>query len=322
MTAKRSFGRKASTPTSAGGRRHPKPMPDRTEKGTFSYYASSRRTTPANRQTSGTNTDSARWRQLSSKETLRYLGRRSSSILVIGVLIACVVSVLQLNTTPRVVMLNDSAGYALHPKEVYQKAVANTMRSSLWNSNKITVDSQAVLADLRRQFPEIYDASLVLPLIGHRPTLYIELARPALVIRTSSQTITLDVTGRALATAPLNSSTQFADLDLPVVLDQSQLDFQVGEVVLPSASVGFIEEVVHQFTKQGMAIDRLILPAGKEELDVFPQRTKYFVKFNLHEPTARQQAGTYFAVRDELKEQGDAPKEYVDVRLLGRAYYK
>ena len=296
----------------------------------FSYYAASRRShdSPATSRRTAESTRHAHsgHDHQSGRTIFQQLRQRAGTIVLGLVLAACVISLLQLDTKPRVVILNNAASYALRSPSVYQAAITKTLRSSLANTNKVTVNSRQVVSDLKRQFPEIYDASLVLPLVGHRPTVYIELARPVVRLQTPSQTIVVDQTGRALASVALGERTQFSSFNLPVVIDQSQLDLHVGDIVLSSNSVQFIREVTEQLAAKKVAITRLTLPAGTQELDVYPAGVPYTVKFNLHDPTsARQQVGTYLAVRQQLGKQGSMhaePKQYIDVRLTGRAYYQ
>jgi hypothetical protein len=117
------------------------------------------------------------------------------------------------------------------------------------------------------------------------------------------------------------NKASYADLRLPMVVDESNIRLKVGDVALSSANVAFVEDVIRQFASQSTEIDRLILPAGKEELDVYPKGATYFVRFNIHDTDSRLQAGTFFAVRQQLSKQGSTPKQYIDVRLSGRAYY-
>jgi hypothetical protein len=249
------------------------------------------------------------------------LAQRFGKVLLASVLIACVVSLLQIDTRPRIVMLSDAdSNYSLHSTKDYQTAVTASLRSSLLNSNKITVNTQSVITDLRTEFPEIYDASVVLPLVGHRPTVYIELAQPVLLLKTANQTAAVDSSGRALlvssdaAAVPVKSQ-------LPILADASTIKMRVGDVVLSSQTVVFVKDIVRQFNAQHMPIEKMVLPAGKEELDVYPKGVKYYVRFNLHDMTSRQQAGTYFAARQQLQKPGSVkPKQYIDVRLIGRVY--
>lgn len=307
-------------PTEHGRRR---PVERGKPAGAFSYYASKRSNLSTKKEVTARNSAKQAQKQPRLKiNQLNFgkLGQQFGSVLLGVVLIASVVSVLQVDTTPRVVMLNgDTAKFALHTTADYQNTATDSLRSSLFNSNKITVNTRSVVRDLRTKFPEIYDASLVLPLVGHRPTVYIELTRPALVLRTASFATVIDNSGRALMVSP--SKDAYSSLKLPMVDDQSNLMLKVGDVALSSDNVAFIEDVIRQFSSQTLAINRLVLPAGKEELDVYPAGVKYYVRFNTHDTNSREQSGTFFAVRQQLGKQGTTPKQYVDVRIAGRAYY-
>jgi hypothetical protein len=52
-----------------------------------------------------------------------------------------------------------------------------------------------------------------------------------------------------------------------------------------------------------------------------PSQAGYGVKFDLN-GDALQQAGTYLAAREAIAEQGLVPKEYIDARIVGKAYIK
>lgn len=292
-----------------------------------SYYTSRRSNIPAQNSASESRKSPANTPAVSRfKKLLKLpsstdgLAQRFGKLLLAIVLVACVVSLLQIDTSPRVVMLNGGESqYALHSTKDYQETVTTSLRNSLFNSNKITVNTRGVVSDLRTKFPEIYDASVVLPLVGHRPTVYIELAQPVLLLQTVNATAAIDGSGRALLVS--TDPTVFATKQLPTLNDTSTLKMRVGDVVLSSLTVSFVKDVVRQFNAQHTTIAKMVLPAGKEELDVYPTGVKYYVRFNLHETSSRQQAGTYFATRQQLSRPGAAiPKQYIDVRLVGRAY--
>lgn len=298
-----------------------RPSSTTSTRGAFSYYASSRSQALRSEQTvrKAGGKAAPKPRLELSKLRKSILGQQFGTVLLAIVLVASVISVLQIDNNPRIVILGNTQQYALHSSDDYRQAVTDRLRGSLVNSNKITIDTQSVIGGLRQEFPEIYDASVVLPLVGHRPTVYIELTRPALVLQTPNAALVIDANGRLLkSSADIHS---FSTLNLPIISDQSNLALHVGDVALSSANVAFVEDVARQFKSQQLSIAKLVLPAGKEELDVYPSGVRYYVKFNLHEITSREQSGTYFAVRQQLTRQGISPKQYVDVRLVGRAYY-
>jgi hypothetical protein len=86
----------------------------------------------------------------------------------------------------------------------------------------------------------------------------------------------------------------------------------------------FIVSVVQQVKAHNIDISSLTLPSGTSELDMRLNNQPYFVKFNMHAglASARQQAGTFIAVKNRLESQGIAPSQYIDVRVDGRAYYQ
>jgi hypothetical protein len=174
---------------------------------------------------------------------------------------------------------------------------------------------------MMEQFPELTSVRVALPIVSHRPVVYIRVAEPSFIlVSNSGQSYVVDETGRALA-----ATTQMHHLDqlhLPTVQDESGLPLKRGDVVLPAVASLFVREVTHQFAAKKLGIARMQLPAASSELDVYPKGRSYFIKFNLQNDSARQQAGTYFAVIEKLQHDGKMPKKYVDVRIDGRAYYR
>lgn len=256
------------------------------------------------------------------RERLVRYWRQRLGMLVAGIaLIVCVVSVLHLNSKPKVISLTPSSNnYFLQSTEVYQQAATKLFAGSIFNGNKITVDSVGIKQKLQHQFPELADVSITLPLMGHRPIVYIAPTVPSLVLTTAHGDYILDDNGKALiSTAKV---ADLAKLQLPTVNDQSGLAVNPNDIALPSTSVTFIQTVIGEFKTKGITVSSLTLPAAAYELDVRPTGVGYFVKFNLHESTARQQVGTFLAVQQRLSSQNITPGAYIDVRLDGRAYYK
>jgi hypothetical protein len=235
-------------------------------------------------------------------------------------LLACIISLLEVDTNPRIVVVDQQQSILLHSLTQYQAAAASSLHNSLANSNKITFNSASVVDDMKATFPEVNDASVVLPLVGHRPTVYLQLAKPVLILQSSTQSVVVANSGEALVTA-----TQVAGLsqfDLPVVTDQSNLALQVGDPVLASTTVSFVQTVLAQLSAQHISWQSLILPAGTEELDVHLAGKPYYVKFNIHLTNPLEQVGSYLAAQQHLTGQGIVPTQYIDVRVPGRAYYK
>ncbi|MDB5164628.1 MAG: hypothetical protein JWL89_254 [Candidatus Saccharibacteria bacterium] len=239
--------------------------------------------------------------------------------LLLLALIVSVVNALTLSTNPQIVPLTKTTNDFLHSQATYQDAADKLFASSVWNRNKITVDTGHVSKQLVAQFPELASASVTLPLAAHRPIVYIQPVQAAVALKTSDNLYILGDNGKAL----LAESEAFAtDRSLPIVTDQSGLQVRLGRQALTTADVSFIQTVIAQLAAKQYVVSNLTLPATTRELDVSVDGKPYSVKFNLQSGDARQQAGTFLATMNRLQSEHVTPAQYVDVRVDGRAYYK
>ena len=247
--------------------------------------------------------------------------QRFGLFILLAVALVCFVSAVTLSGNPRVVLIAGSSQQPfLQPKQVYTQAVTEQLGNSIWNRNKITVNTERINQRLAAQFPELASVSTTLPLISHRPIVYLRAAQPAIILHTSTGIFVLDTTGKALLGGSVPSAV--SALGLPVLTDQSGLAIAVNHEALRSSDVRFIQTVVAELKGHGLTASGLILPAATSELDVHLLEQPYFIKFNLQADDARQQVGTFLAVETQLKGQNSLPASYVDVRVDGRAYYK
>jgi hypothetical protein len=240
---------------------------------------------------------------------------------IAGGLVVLVLLVLSLHLSNQVqiVPIDPNKGQVfLRPLKEYETAAAKAF-SGFANSNKLSINTEGIAAQLTTQFPELSTVSVSLPFIGSQPTVYIQPATPRIILSTAGGLFVLDSSGRALITA-----TQVQGLDslhLPVVTDQSGLDIRLGKVVLPRSTVLFISEIVQQLQAKDLRAVSLTLPAGTNELHVRLDGVGYYTKYNLY-GNAREEAGAFLALKQRLERDKKVPKEYIDVRVEGRAYYK
>ncbi len=215
---------------------------------------------------------------------------------------------------------NDTSGLFAQYHSAYQTAVQSMFASSVWNHNKITVNTDQISQKLMTEFPELTDVSITIPFLGHQPTVYVNISQPALVLNDNKGSYVLDNSGKVLVNN--DSSSSFETLNLPKVSDQSGLVLQRNHQALPSSYVSFIQTVVAQLQAKQDIVSSLTLPPATNELDVRLVGQPYIIRFNLENNDPRQQAGTFLAVQANLKSQNSTPSQYVDVRVDGRAYYQ
>ncbi|MEK7153150.1 MAG: hypothetical protein AAB834_04330 [Patescibacteria group bacterium] len=245
--------------------------------------------------------------------------KRIPSLVTLLIVLLIAVFCLRLGDNASVVTAGTGKGRVfLRDQKVYETAARDLFRQVL-NSNKLTVDADKLSADFKRQFPELTVVSVSLPIIGSRPVVYIQPATPKMILLGKGGMFLLDANGRALM--PANQAPKLEGLRIPVVNDQSDVRVEAGRVVLPKAIVAFIDEIVGQHEAKSIKIISLALPPGTNELHVRLEGAGYLVKYNLH-GDAREEAGSFLALKAHLEAERKTPKEYIDVRVENRAYYK
>jgi len=258
---------------------------------------------------------------ISAKRLGKFWLQRFGLFILLAVALVSFISSVTLSTDPKVVLVAGSSQQPfLQDKQVYNRAIVKQLGSSIWNRNKITVNTERINQQLTMQFPELASVNMTLPLVSHRPIIYLQAAQPAIILHTTSGSYVLDTTGKALLSGAVPPAV--TDLNLPTLTDQSGLAITVNREALRSSDVRFIQTVVAELKVQGLTPSSLILPVASSELDVYLAGQPYFIKFNLQSDNARQQVGTFLAVLAQLKRQNNLPNAYVDVRVDGRAYYK
>jgi hypothetical protein len=249
-----------------------------------------------------------------------YWLRRFGLFILLCVGVVCLVNVIVLKPTAKIEPISGDQPFLLHEQTEYQAAADALLANSIWNRSKLTANTSGLNHELMKQFPELASVHTVLPLLGHRPIVYIEAAQPSMHLKATNGEYVLDNRGKALLRdSDLPASN---NLHLPTVEDQSGLHVQLNHQILTPANISFIQTVVAQLSARQVTISSLILPPAASEVDAHLAGQQYYVKFNLQTNNAREQAGTFLATINYLKKQNQTPGEYIDVRVNGRAYYK
>lgn len=254
------------------------------------------------------------------RKPARSVGQRIGLLILSVVILFSVVNILSLSSQAKILPLVSGQNKTfLRDESVYQSAADKLLASSIWNRNKITINSDKLAQELTAQFTELDSVSITIPLLAHRPVVYIEPAHPALILQGLDGAFVVSSSGKALlhAAAPeaLNQPS------LPKLNDQSGLHVELNHQALPANDVDFILTVVAQLNAKQFTVASMTLPPASRELDVQIAGQPYLIKFNLMEQ-ARGQAGTFLATIAQLQSQNIMPAKYVDVRVPGRAYYQ
>ncbi len=107
---------------------------------------------------------------------------------------------------------------------------------------------------------------------------------------------------------------------LPTVVDTSNLPVKTGEVALAESFVSFVEQLHSKLPENGVKVVEYQVQETTTELFILTQQG-YKIRFDTTRPLS-EQLTDLVTVLDDLKKQNKAPKEYIDLRINGRVFYK
>jgi cell division septal protein FtsQ len=242
----------------------------------------------------------------------RKLAFGALDILIISAVLAGLIYSLIVKPAPRL-EVND---LSYHGQSTYQTALVRELKS-IKNRNKMTLDERGIEASLKKQFPEIADVSVRLPLLGQTPTVKLAVAAPTFFLTSQGKVYILDSLGVAVSESKDLPKVK----SLPTIDDQSGFEVNKGTQALSGSAVSFINSILAQSKRSKVPIKSLTLPPAAQELHVRTDDKSYFVKFYLG-GDARQQIGQFLSARQQFSRSKIEPAQYLDVRVAGKIFYK
>lgn len=244
--------------------------------------------------------------------------RSWGSLIVIGLILLVAAYVSFLTATPRVVITQTDV-VPLRDPVLYEQFASQLLSASTLNRDKLTIDTTELAQQLEMRFPELQNVEVRIPLVGHRLVIVAAESRPMLVLENQTGAYLLDLQGRVLMSA--KEAPSAVSEKLLHVTDSSGLHLETGKQVIPKETITFIKKVEAQINAAKLSVNHLVLPAVANELHIQLAGQLYLVKFAI-DGDARLQAGTFLALKQKLDADRVIPKEYIDVRVEERAYYK
>lgn len=247
----------------------------------------------------------------------RQLPFYAAGVVILGALIYAST----LSGSPKVVIVNEqdqAVQSLLRDKQEYQLATADILNDSVLNGSKLTINTTQLREDLLHLFPEAQDLSVVLPLIGRNPIIYLQAAQPMFVYENNrGDEYIVDENGRVVLEEPDPSVSE----GLIKITDKSGLTITSGSYVLTGEEVEFLANVYKMLQKANIEVKRFELPREAGEIHVYSKGRGYYIKMTTWRE-GQEQVGAYLATKQELAKEGVNPQKYIDVRVEGRTYTK
>ncbi len=239
--------------------------------------------------------------------------KRLLKLIILSIIIVGMVRFLTLSENAKVEVVNNkSLNYA------YQSLVDKQLASSWLNDNKLTISVNGIDQVLENNYPTIVNIKTNIPLIGSQLVLYVTTSAPKLFLSTTYNAGLVDGQGRVVSVNKVDQSSS----GLVVVNYPIPIKLSLGDNILPASDVNFISDVSYELSLKKITVSYYEVLPGANELDAYIANTKYYVKFNLQIGQPLVQIGSYLAVIHNLNTNNIVPRQYIDVRIPGRVYYR
>lgn len=278
----------------------------------FSYYAHG---SSDNSQNTGRSDQAIGQKKPRSYKKFAYL----PSYLALCMIVVAGIYSLWLQPMPKVVLINKD-GTVYHSVQDYQIGISSIWHRSILNQTKLTIHGAAIKSDILNQYGELSDVRIEMPLLGRRATVFLTPDYPALQFVNINGAFYVNVNGKVMS--KIAEVTQNHLQNVPVIHDETGIKAEVGKNIIAQTQAEFLHKLSSQLTVEGIITESITLPAtAANEADVRIKGQSYYIKFSmLNDP--RQAVGAYQTVKAKLGQDHAQPKEYIDVRVDEKVFYK
>jgi hypothetical protein len=233
-------------------------------------------------------------------------------VTVVGIIIIGYVS--SLSTQPHVSV----QGTQYRSLSDYEQRVRQAFGSDARNRLKPFLQTTQLERAISATLPEARIVQVSSSLLGHRPEVKIITDEPvAIFSQPGSIDYILSNRGRLLLAASAAKKTD----NLPIIQNQTGVQGKAGEQFMrPDETTAFMR-LLAQFAVDGSKPIFTLSTTPHEIIAKESGRGNYYERFLLSE-TITSQYGSLRATQKKLQELGQTPAEYIDVRLVDKAYYK
>jgi hypothetical protein len=204
-------------------------------------------------------------------------------------------------------------------KSSYEKIASSLISKNSFFNQSWSLDKERYKNDIKAEFPEVSAVNVKsrIPFSG-KIQLIFSFRQPLFVWKDSGGEVRfIDKSGVVFN----KNLTKVNGDKLITILDDSGLVFKSGSTALSQKTTEIIGDLPAQLKSLYPAgISKVTIPVSVREIRVFPKNKNYYIKFST-ERELNSQVGELTTLMKYLNNK-DTVKQYIDVRLEKKAYYK
>ncbi|MEK9196432.1 MAG: hypothetical protein AAB914_03630 [Patescibacteria group bacterium] len=208
-------------------------------------------------------------------------------------------------------ILSVSDGSNKSKQQAYTDSINSQLKGSAMNKNFWFINQNRFTENLKKEFPEVQKVNYSYSLIDRVVNIQVQISQPVINLSSAGGLYLIDSRGRVIEENSQNSG-------LITLIDGDNREYIKGELALLTNNLNFVNNIIKQSEAKNLTIEKLSIEHGATEMYVKYVGDSYFVKYSLF-GDPRLSFGAYIVAREKS---GQAPTEYIDVRVADRAYIK
>jgi hypothetical protein len=249
--------------------------------------------------------------------------KKPLAIILLFIIIVLLYGLTYVSARPNIIILdNNNALSGLYGNifgSELSKFIDKQLSRSIFNHNKLTINTISITKEISDHFSQFNNVEVSVPIIGTKLNIYVSDSDPSVEVIYNNVKYIVNNNGVTIFRDYNYKSIN--QLQLPII-NQASLSPVVGQNILSSEQVSFINNVFEQLKLKNITVKYFTITNSGTELNAYINNEPYYVKFDLEQNNPQLQAGDYLAAINYLNHQKITPKQYIDVRVEGRVFYK
>lgn len=264
------------------------------------------------KQYSGDKLSSAKRLNVNKESILKSVLLKRLAVMMFVIFVLFTVSVL---SDEPIIFFAD--GQAVTAVDRYSQDIQGLLGSSLFNSNKFTLQQESLANTVKERFPELRSVTFSTVVLGKKPLVRLDVYKLPIRLLSKGEVYIVAENG-----VVVGKEMEFPlARDLLSIKEESGIEIHKSDKLLRSDDVQFLSSLKAILQAKGRGVEYIRLTAVPREIFVKPSDKNYEIRMYLDDDV-QQQVGSWLTVERVVGESGGQVAQYIDVRAGEKVFWQ
>ena len=209
-------------------------------------------------------------------------------------------------------------------QKIYSDDINTIFRNNLLNKSKFTLNSTKLEEQIKAKFPEVEQATVIIPLAGRKLQVGVVLAKPLARLQYDKSNKQAIISEKGVVIDVQDASQVSSSFSELPIISVPNVNFSAGDSLLTTQEASLVSLIRSEFDgteDYRYKVRSLEFDVQKREIRVKFEGVNFYAKLT-PERDSREQIGSLVVSLKSLQEQGRLPQEYIDVRVEDRVFVR